>query len=207
MTQTPKSVCCLFRDPCTRVAREVSKALAVLATSIKNRRRFSTDLLLDHLHEALQDLNTAIKSQPRLFLGSNSANKMLVNWKHDKETSPRVTLPSVKTDISALLLEMRNKKATEQSKDPAERKQLRPTLSKLAITSLEFSEALPFAAFASLLVEMVARLDLVIEQVEKLGRAANFKEFSTKDDIVIDMSSQENGREIQNHQLETQVGE
>ena len=125
----------------------------------------------------------------------------------DKETSPRVTLPSVKTDISALLLELRNKKATEQSKDPAERKQLRPTLSMLAITSLEFSEALPFAAFASLLVEMVARLDLVIEQVDELGRAANFKELSIKDDIIIDMSSKENGREIQNHQLESQLGD
>ena len=132
---------------------------------------------------------------------------MVINWQHDKETSPPVTLPSVKTDISALLLELRNKKATEQSKDPAERKQLRPKLSMLAITSLEFSEALPFAAFASLLVEMVARLDLVIEQVEQLGRAANFKEFSTKDDIIIDMSSKKNGREIQNHQLESQLGD
>lgn len=54
---------------------------------------------------------------------------------------------------------------------------MRPQLSKLAITSLEFSEALPFAAFASLLVETVARLDLVIEEVQELGRVAKFKEF------------------------------
>ncbi|KAH0466748.1 hypothetical protein IEQ34_003986 [Dendrobium chrysotoxum] len=40
-----------------------------------------------------------------------------------------------------------------------------PTLGKLAITTLELSEALPFAAFASLLLEMVARQDLVIEEV------------------------------------------
>jgi len=36
-------------------------------------------------------------------------------------------------------------------------------MSKIAITSLEFSEALPFAAFASLLVETVAKLDLIID--------------------------------------------
>lgn len=205
--QTPRSVRSLFRDPCTRVAREVSKALLELATSIKNRRRFSHDVLSDHLHEALQDLDTAIKSQPRLFLGSNSANKMLVNWKQDKEMSPRGTLPSVKSDISALLSELRHKKVPDQSKDAAGQKQLRPTPSKLAITSLEFSEALPFAAFASMLVEMVARLALVIEQVEELGKAANFEEFTGKDDIVIDMSCKENAIEIQNHQLGSQVGE
>ncbi|ONK72233.1 uncharacterized protein A4U43_C04F17230 [Asparagus officinalis] len=203
--QTPRSVRSLFRDPCTRVATEVSKVLLELGTSIKNRRRVSPDVLSDNLHKALHDLDIAIKSQPRLFLGSNSANNMLANWKNDKEMSPRVTLPSVKTDVSALLSELRNKKVPEQSKDSKERKQLRPTLSKLAITSLEFSEALPFAAFASLLVEMVARLDLVIEHVEELGKAANFKEFTgIKDDLVIDMSCKENGREMQN---QTQVGE
>lgn len=181
----------------------MSKALTELATSIKNRRRFSPDVLSDHLHEALHDLDNAIKSQPRLFLGSNSANNILASWKQDKEMSPRVALPSVKTDISGLLAQFKSKMAADHlSKDSMERKQLRPTLSKLAITSLEFSEALPFAAFASLLVEMVARLDLIIEQVEELGRAANFKEFSTKDDVVIDIS-----REIPTHHQDSQVGE
>ncbi|ONK72234.1 uncharacterized protein A4U43_C04F17240 [Asparagus officinalis] len=202
--QTPRSIRYIFQDPCTQVATEVTKALTELATSLKNRRRFCPDMLSDHLHKALQDLDTAIKSQPRLFLGSKSANNMLVNWKNDKETSPRVTLPSVKSDISAILSELRHKKIAKRSKDSEERKQLRPTPSKLAIKSLEFSEALPFASFASLLVEMVARLDLVIEQVEELGNAANFKEFQGKDDVVIDMSGKENGREIQN---QTTVGE
>lgn len=82
-------------------------------------------------------------------------------------------------------MEWRSKRAagggTEQAKE-AERKVLRPTLSKIAITSLEFSEALPFAAFASLLVEAVARLDLVIEEVEELGMVANFREYSEGDD-------------------------
>lgn len=62
---------------------------------------------------------------------------------------------------------------------------LRSTLSKIAITSLEFAEALPFAAFASLLVETVARLDHVIEEVEELGRVAHFKEYKPEDDIIV----------------------
>ncbi|XP_057977289.1 aluminum-activated malate transporter 12-like [Malania oleifera] len=183
--QTPRSVRALFKDPCIRVAGEVSKALMELADSIRKRRHCSPELLSDHLHEALQDLNTAIKSQPRLFLGSNSnqATNILAlaaataSQKQAKDSSG-VSLATVKTDSSALL-EWKSKKASEN-----ERKVLRPQLSKIAITSLEFSEALPFAAFASLLVETVARLDHVIEEVEELGRIATFKEFVPGDEVI-----------------------
>lgn len=179
----------LFKDPCNRLAAEVSKVLLELGDSIRNRCHCSPEILSDHLHEALQDLNTAINSQPRLFLGSNSnqATNMLAiaaahAQKHQKE-SQGVSLSSVKTDSSALL-EWKNKRAAEdRSKEAAgERKFLRPQLSKIAITSLEFSEALPFAAFASLLVELVAKLDHVIEEVEELGRIACFKEYDKNGD-------------------------
>ncbi|XP_031252248.1 aluminum-activated malate transporter 12-like [Pistacia vera] len=199
--QTPKSVRALFKDPCIRLACEVSKALTELASSVKNHRHCSPEILSDHLHEAIEDLNTAIKSQPRLFLGAdeNHAGNMLAlaaahaTQKQQKEKEAKISLSSVKTDSSALLewktksktdpstlLEWRAKRAPE-----ADRKTLRPQLSKIAIMSLEFSEALPFAAFASLLLEIVARLDGVIEEVEELGRVAGFKEFNHGDDQII----------------------
>ncbi|KAG8476054.1 hypothetical protein CXB51_032785 [Gossypium anomalum] len=190
--QTPRSVRALFKDPCIRLAGEVTKALMELANSIRNRRHCSPGILSDHLHEALQDLNTAIKSQPRLFLGSNNnqANNMLAlaaahAARHNKpeKDGHGVSLPSVKTDSSALM-EWKTKRASEQAKEN-ERKVLRPQLSKIAITSLEFSEALPFAAFASLLVEIVARLDNVIEEVEELGRIACYKEYNPEEDEII----------------------
>lgn len=190
--QTPRSCRMLFKDPCIRVASEVSKALMELASSIKHRRHCSPEILSDHLHEALHDLNIAIKSQPRLFLGSkkNQASNMLAlqaasqaKQKHGKDQG--FSLSSVKTDSSALLQWKNNKGAREQSKENPERKTLRPQLSKIAITSVEFSEALPFAAFASLLVEIVARLDNVIEEVEELGRVACFKEFNPGDEVVV----------------------
>jgi len=61
-------------------------------------------------------------------------------------------------------------------------------------------------------VEMVARLDLVIEEVEKLGKEANFKEFSGRDDVAIDLSfkykgSIKNGKELQNHHVMSQAAE
>ncbi|PKA60074.1 Aluminum-activated malate transporter 12 [Apostasia shenzhenica] len=200
--QAPKSVRALFRDPCIRVASEVSKVLVELADSIRNRRHFSHDVLSDHLQEALQDLNSAIKSQPRLFLGSKNNRTKFIGPKHEKEPLFDVAMPSLKTDTSALL-EWKTNRVTDQPKEPAEQKQLRPTLSKIAITSLEFSEALPFAAFASLLVEMVARLELVIEEVQKLGRAAQFREFTCKDEIAIKVNDENRKHVETSHDLNT----
>ncbi|KAK4557534.1 hypothetical protein RGQ29_007334 [Quercus rubra] len=185
---TPQSVRTLFKNPCNRLAREISKVLMELANSIRSHRHCSPEILSDHLHEALQDLNNAIKSQPRLFLGSNKnqATNMLAlaaaqaSQKHEK--APGVSLSSVKTDSSALM-DWKSRRTTDSKE--AERKVLRPQLSKIAITSLEFSEALPFAAFASLLVEMVAKLDNVIEEVEELGRAACYKEYHPCDEVVV----------------------
>ena len=191
--KTPPSVRLLFRDPCTRVAREVVKVLQELAVSIRRHRRCAPDVLSDHLHEALQDLNSAIISQPRLFLGSKracAANKhMLMELNSGNHTASRTTLHSFKTDATAL--SERKNTGTEQPQEHNERGMLRPTLSKIAITSLEFSQALPFAAFASLLVEMVVRLEMVIEEVKNLERAANFREFPGHDHLVIDLSSKE----------------
>ncbi|MED6106925.1 hypothetical protein PIB30_009225 [Stylosanthes scabra] len=203
--QTPRSVRVLFKDPCIRVAREVTKALIELSNSIRNRRHCSPEILSDHLHEALQDLNTAIKSQPRLFLGANDTQtkNMLAmaaaaqagETKHSKSS-----LPTVKTDSSALL-DWKSKKACNEQggNKEAERKVLRHQLSKIAVTSLEFSEALPFAAFASLLVEIVAKLDLVIGEVEELGRLASFKEYRAGDEKIHVKSEKPRLHVLDNH--------
>ncbi|KAI3908137.1 hypothetical protein MKW92_031061 [Papaver armeniacum] len=201
--QAPSSVRDLFKAPCTRVAREISKTFKELADSIRNKRLLAPILVSDPLHEALQDLNNAIKSQPRLFLSSKNhhhnhhASQMFAltaatasaHQKPPNTNSSAVSLATVKTDNSALL-EWKRKRAADQYKD-SERKVLRPTLSKLDITSLEFSEALPFAAFASLLVEMAARLDMVMEQVEELGRLSRFKEYKA-DEVEIVVTNGEN---------------
>ncbi|CAO2819537.1 unnamed protein product [Amaranthus hypochondriacus] len=214
--QTPKAVRALFKDPCIRLAAEVSKVLTELAHSIKTRRHCSPSILSDHLHETLKDLDTALKSQPRLFLNptldnNNSTPAPPPNFlalaaaaaannglKNPPTTAPtNASIPHFKTDSSALQ-EWKKKRdqktntaaapemlTAKEKEGVGDRRLLRPTLSKIAITSLEFAEALPFAAFASLLVEAVARLDRVIEEVEELGRIAHFKEFRPGDDILV----------------------
>lgn len=116
--------------------------------------------------------------------------------KHGKSS-----LPSVKTDSSALLDWKTKRVSAEQTKDVEqlpERKVLRSQMSKIAITSLEFSEALPFAAFASLLVETVAKLDLIIDEVEELGRLACFKEYRHGDEFF-DSSEKPRVDVLENH--------
>ncbi|KAK4363361.1 hypothetical protein RND71_018602 [Anisodus tanguticus] len=108
----------------------------------------------------------------------------------------------IQTDTSALLEWKSKLVGRENSKENFERKSLRPTLSKIAITSLEFSEALPFA---SLLVEIVARLDLVIEEVEELGRIAHFKEYNQDDDHVVNFD-EKHSMPMQN-ELPTHAGD
>lgn len=136
-------------------------------------------MLSNNLNAALQDLNSALKSQPQLVLGSKNgrATNTLIQavQHHDQklEEDTRTSSPSVKNTGSSSRLGCRSR---EHSRELT-KKVLRTQLSKAAIVSLEFSEALPFAAFTSLLVEMVAKLDRVMDEVEDLGRMAYFREF------------------------------
>ncbi|XP_059302476.1 aluminum-activated malate transporter 12-like [Lycium ferocissimum] len=196
--KTPRSVRVLFKDPCNRLAREVTKALRELGDSIRNRRQYSPEILSNNVHEALQDLINALKSQPKLFLGTNSNTNILLALATlaAKQKSGKdfvVSLSRMNTDKSndgPVRLGLGHDFLKEDDK-----RSLRSTLSKLGITSLEFLEALPFAAFASLLVETVARLDLVVEEVVELGRVAHFKEYSHDDDnVVIDVIGENNSR-------------
>ncbi|KAL4570514.1 hypothetical protein LXL04_026170 [Taraxacum kok-saghyz] len=188
--RTPRSIRLLFKDPCIRLASEVTKALMKLAGSIRNRQHCSPELLTEPLRKALQDLDTALKSQPRLFLGPNSpynTPKMGAML-----TTPRQKFEHQLSNLNTESPTGRKSKGVSE----VEKRVLRPTLSKLAITSLEFSEALPIAAFVALLVELVARLDLVIEEVEKLGRVACFKEFEEGGDVVVDVGRKSTTTEI-----------
>ncbi|XP_030533535.1 aluminum-activated malate transporter 14-like [Rhodamnia argentea] len=163
--KTPPSVRALFKDQCTRLAGEVSKVLVELANSMRNRRHFSQEILSGHLQEALQDLNTALQSQPQVL--SDSMNRK----------DSRISLMTILEANSSPLRESKTTKPPEQV--------LGPQRSKLVIASLEFSEALPFAAFASLLVEAVARLYHVIEEAGELGRIARFMGYKAGEDVVV----------------------
>lgn len=166
--QAPQTVRALFKEPCEHVAEEIVKVLSELAETIKNHHHFSAHIS-DHLHEALGKLDASIKTQPQFFLASN------------RTTKTEAAKPSE-------ILE-------QQIQRPEQLKIMSRTTSKLLITRLEFSEALPFAAFVSLLIEIVAHLDLVIEEVEELGKVAHFKEFHEEDndiEIKVDEGSSEN---------------
>ncbi|KAL7607800.1 hypothetical protein Lser_V15G10196 [Lactuca serriola] len=184
--RTPRSVRLLFKDPCVCLASEVTKSLMELACSLRNRQHCSPELLTESLRQALQDLDTALKSQPRLFVGTNTPYhppEMLSTLASTERQKFENHLSSINT-YAPISIDRKPKGVSE-----GERRVLRPTLSKFAITSLDFSETLPIAAFVALLVELVARLDLVIEEVEELGRVACFKEFKHGDNVILDIDT------------------
>ncbi|KAL0692909.1 hypothetical protein Bca4012_060089 [Brassica carinata] len=197
--QTPRSIRILFKDPCARLAVEICKVLSELSESIKNKRHCSPEILSDSLEVALRDLNAAIKSQPKLFLGSNLhsdiTNKHLnrnVSYYNDgnnvdgsvlsQTTQQNVAVSQPRfnsaVSLSSFMGHTSDRRSMNKPVPVGEKSRFRKQLSKAAVMkSLEFSEALPFAAFASLLVEMVARLGTVIDEVEELGTIACFKEY------------------------------
>ncbi|KAI5401813.1 hypothetical protein KIW84_066326 [Lathyrus oleraceus] len=193
--QTPRSIRNLYKDSCIKLAQEVSKVLRVMANSIRNKRQFPLERLSDNLSEALQDLDNALKSHPQLLLGSrNGRSQIPITPKTPKtpnlymlDEDTRITLSSIKSDYCSPVGNKSKEHSREQTKEgQGHKKVLRPQLSNnmtmSMITSLEFSEALPFAAFTSLLVEMVAKLGHVMEKVEELGNMSHFRKFRDVDD-------------------------
>ncbi|BAT93633.1 hypothetical protein VIGAN_08015200 [Vigna angularis var. angularis] len=177
--QTPGSIRALYKDSCITLAEEVSKALRDLANSIRNKRQFSPQALSDSINEALQNLNDELKSQPQLFLGS----KNFGGSTHAEEDT-RVSFSSVRSDCSSMF-EYKSRELSGEMSVEGHKKVLKPLMSKIVMTSLEFSEALPFAAFTSMLVEMVAKLDHVIDAVDDLAKLSRFREFRDEDEIVV----------------------
>ncbi|KAH1140576.1 hypothetical protein GYH30_029455 [Glycine max] len=189
--QTPKSISTLYKDSCMRLGEEVSNVLRELANSIRNNRQFSPQTLSNNLNEALQDLDNALKSQPQLVLGLRNGRTRTL-----KTAVQAIPLPhpdqKLEEDTKFSFTSLGNCSSTPRLRQSVEhsrelkRKVLRPQMSMTAsaIISLEFSEALPFAAFTSLLVEMVAKLDHVMVEVYELGLVAHFKEFQG-DEIVV----------------------
>ncbi|RZB43220.1 Aluminum-activated malate transporter 12 isoform B [Glycine soja] len=186
--QTPKSISTLYKDSCIRLGEEVSKVLRELANSIRNKRQFSPQTLSRNLKDALQDLHSALKSQPQLVLGSRNGRTQTPKTAVQAVPHPHPD-QKLEEDTKFSFSSVRNGsrgsgcQSVEHSRELT-RKVLRPQMSMSAIISLEFSEALPFAAFTSLLVEMVAKLDYVMDEVDELGIIAHFEEFQG-DEIVV----------------------
>ncbi|PNY06190.1 aluminum-activated malate transporter 12-like protein [Trifolium pratense] len=195
--QTPMSIRDLYKDSCIRLAQEVSKILRVMANSIRKKHQFSVQILSNNLNEVLQDLDNALKSQPHLLLGSRNGRSRTPRTPKTPKTptqattahngnkleeETRTSLSSIKSDCCSPVGSRLKEHSREQTKEGhGHKKVLRPQLSKIITTNLEFSEALPFAAFASLLVEIVAKLDHVMDKVEELGKMSHFREFKDDD--------------------------
>ncbi|XLT10752.1 hypothetical protein HN51_056545 [Arachis hypogaea] len=158
--QAPWSIRNKCKNPCIRLAEEANKILKELSNSIKDKRQVCPHILNNGLNKALEDLNNALKSQPQL------------HFSHTLSARMRAQGPPLPPDSDDGQMPM---------------PQLSKTMSKTmsVIVGLEFSEALPLAAFTSLLLDMVAKLEYVIDEVELLGRMAHFREYRSEDEFSV----------------------
>ncbi|KAL4358270.1 hypothetical protein HN51_029636 [Arachis hypogaea] len=158
--QAPWSIRNKCKNPCIKLAEEANKILKELSNSIKDKRQVCPHILNNGLNKALEDLNNALKSQPQL------------HFSHTLSAGMRAQGPPLPPDSDDGQMPM-----------PQLSKSMSKTMS--VIVGLEFSEALPLAAFTSLLLDMVAKLEYVIDEVELLGRMAHFREYRSEDEFSV----------------------
>jgi hypothetical protein len=221
-----------FKQPCTKVGAEVAQVLRQLSESIRCMKQCpSLQSLMETLRDAVEELNTALRLQPKLFnviqpfysphqshSAAEAKNLSAVNsarlQSSEINTSPETnnldavnsTLQSsqMKADSADPLVliindtdncdEDKHKSSSEifsgtikelrspiKGQDIASGRDYFTTASgrRLSISRnahcVELAEALSLAAFASVLIEIAARVELVIEAVQELGKLAAFQ--------------------------------
>eukprot|EP01018_Ginkgo_biloba_P034045 Gb_21421 [translate_table: standard] len=169
--QTPRSIRTVFMKPCNKISSEASRVLQEIADSIREMRRCEcAETLMEELEIAVKELNASFRAQPKLFVDSKN---LLV---HQIPESPMQSTPANNAPAD-LENEESTKRLCRRFQSWHCGLSAQPALNSSSRAGVEFSEALPLATFASLLVEIVVRLEHVIEAVEELAKLAKFKQY------------------------------
>lgn len=202
--QAPHFTIAALEKPFTKVGFEVAHVLRQLAESIRCMEQcLPSQILMQSLHDAVQELNTAFCLQSKLFhfsqpfrctdpcISTAKTKNLNVNpteTEQDPDRQPIQIFQDAERNLISHQDEHRynSEMSSEELHSPArsqeignERKcSLSAATGRLSMKDkygVEFNEALPLAAFGSLIMEMVARLEHVIEAVHELGKLAAFK--------------------------------
>lgn len=194
-----------FKKPCTNVATEVAEVLRQLAESISCMKQCPpSQSLMENVHHAVEELNASFGLQPKLFqviqplysphnnnftaetidINSNTS-KIKAVPDHQiiyilKDTERNNTSEEDKHKSSSVLLLPIPKdyldSAANVSDIACESNYISSISGHRCMSKCTYAETLPLAAFASLLMEIVARLEHVIEAVQELGKLADFQD-------------------------------
>lgn len=204
--QAPHFTIAATEKPFTKVGFQVAHVLRQLAESIRSMEQCPpSQILMQNLHDAVQELNTAFCLQSKLFhisqplcctdpcISTAKTTNLNVNptqTEQEPDPEPIQIFKDVKQNViyDQDQHQSNSELSSEELDSPArrqyiynERKQsLSAVTGRLSMKErygVEFAEALPLAAFASLIMEIVARLEHVIEAVHELGKLAAFKPY------------------------------
>ncbi|GLJ39482.1 hypothetical protein SUGI_0806560 [Cryptomeria japonica] len=179
----------VFREQCTKVGEKVAEILKELGNSIKCMHQCRASVsMMEELNASVQELNMAFHLQPRLLFHIISKNPTEDHW-IPPLNSPQNFTQGIQHDLAQSNESQISKENNEQISElfPVEDHELnRKAESSYLLAAIghqscknthsaEFAETLPIATFASLLIDMVNRLEYVIEAVEELGKLAAFK--------------------------------
>eukprot|EP00253_Pinus_taeda_P026671 PITA_26671 len=211
--QAPHFTRAALEKPFTKVGLQVALVLRQLAESIRCMEQCPpSQTLMESLRDAVQELNTAFCLQSKLFhfiqpfcctdqcLSTAKSMNLNVNstqTEQDPDRQPIRILNDVEHNLISDQDEHQSSSELSEELDSPARRQSIDNHKKYALSAtgrlsvndrygVQFAEALPLAAFASLILEMVARLEHVIEAVDELGKLAGFKHYNFTDFIVVE---------------------
>eukprot|EP00253_Pinus_taeda_P026551 PITA_26551 len=203
--QAPHFTIEALEKPFTKVGFQVALVLRQLAESIRCMEQCPpSQNVMQSLLDAVQELNMAFCLQSKVShfiqpfccagqcLSSAETTNLNVNLTQsteDQDHQPRQIFKDVEQNIISGQDEHRSSSemSSEELDSPGKREEIDserrytlPATGRLSMKGrygVEFAEALPLAAFASLIMEIVARLEHVIEAVHELGKLASFKPY------------------------------
>ncbi|GLJ39485.1 hypothetical protein SUGI_0806610 [Cryptomeria japonica] len=201
--QAPNSNQLSFKNPFAhQVGKDVAEILHELAESIKDMKQCRPrEALMESLYVAVEEMHTSFCFLPRICYQIQSlynphqspleGTNIHVNPTHQSsqtmEASPQhhKLIQGLKDNAHVnTSIETNGKEDCNSESTYVDMKEQGPTVNGVEENHVmlvvdkyktSFSEAVPLAMFASLLIEIVARLELVIESVQDLGKLGGFK--------------------------------
>lgn len=197
--QAPYNLKCAFRSEILDASNQAAELLRSLAKDVNNMKWSLQTSLLKHVHVSTERLQHSIDLHSCLFTASheyNSAKEPLQTTKfvsfnlkdfNTESDEPKSKVTGNSTSLSAPMQAesyhqmMKRQQRRLHSWPPREVDNFEDDESVVSdliprMCALESTTALSLATFTSLLIEFVARLDHLVEAVEKLATIARFKE-------------------------------
>lgn len=197
--QAPYNLKCAFRSEILDASNQAAELLRSLAKDVNNMKWSLQTSLLKHVHVSTERLQHSIDLHSCLFTASheyNSAKAQLQTTKfvsfnlkdfNTESDEPKSKVTGNSTSLPAPIQAesyhqmMKRQQRRLHSWPPREVDNFEDDETVVSdliprMCALESTTALSLATFTSLLIEFVARLDHLVEAVEKLATIARFKE-------------------------------